>query len=85
MKSFEYAAPKSLKEATSLLGSKWGETEIMAGGTDLVTCLKQQIATPKRVVSLRNISDLKGIDDGRKGLQIGAAIPSARHRCPSSR
>src|SRR5688572_22985228 len=72
MNAFEYAAPKSLKEAASLLGSTWGETEVLAGGTDLVTSLKQGITTPKRVVSLRNIKDLKGLDDGRRGLRIGS-------------
>jgi xanthine dehydrogenase YagS FAD-binding subunit len=71
MNAFQYAAPKSLKEATSLLGSTWGEAEILAGGTDLVTCLKQGITSPKRVVSLRNIKDLRGIDEGRE-LRIGS-------------
>ena len=51
MKSFEYAAPKTVKEATALLSDKWGETEILAGGTDLITSLKQEITAPKRVVS----------------------------------
>jgi xanthine dehydrogenase YagS FAD-binding subunit len=72
MKSFEYAAPKNIKEATALLSDNWGESEILAGGTDLVTCLKQQIATPKRVVSLRNISDLRGIKADSKAVRIGA-------------
>jgi len=72
MKSFEYAAPKSLKEATELLSDKWGETEIMAGGTDLVTSLKQHITEPKRVVSLRNIPELKSIEIEKKGVRIGA-------------
>ena len=72
MKSFEYAAPKSVKEAAQLLGDKWGETEILAGGTDLVTSLKQGISEPKRVVSLRNVSELKGIEIEAKGVRIGA-------------
>jgi len=72
MKSFEYAAPGTLKEATALLSEKWGETEILAGGTDLVTSLKQHLTTPKRVVSLRNISELKGIQTAGKTLRIGA-------------
>jgi xanthine dehydrogenase YagS FAD-binding subunit len=72
MKSFEYAAPKSVKEATGLLGEKWGEVEILAGGTDLLTCLKQQITTPSRVVSLKHISNLRGINSGKDGLRIGA-------------
>ena len=61
MKSFAYAAPQSIEEATALLSDKWGLTEILAGGTDLVTCLKQRITQPERVVSLRNVAQLKGI------------------------
>jgi xanthine dehydrogenase YagS FAD-binding subunit len=72
MKSFEYAAPATLKEATALLSDKWGETEIMAGGTDLVTSLKQQLTAPSRVVSLRNISEIKGLQTADKTLRIGA-------------
>jgi len=74
MKSFEYAAPSTLKEATGLLSETWGESEILAGGTDLVTSLKQQITTPSRLVSLRNISELKGIQaSGKaKAVRIGA-------------
>lgn len=72
MRSFEYAAPKTLKEATDLLGNTWGQTEILAGGTDLVTSLKQHITAPKRVVSLKNISELRGITVERRGVRIGA-------------
>ncbi len=55
MNAFTYAAPTNLKEATSLLANKWGDTELLAGGTDLVTSLKQNLVTPQRVVSLKNI------------------------------
>lgn len=72
MKSFEYAAPKTLKDATEMLGEKWGETEVLAGGTDLVTALKQNITAPKRVVSLRYIAELKGVQIEKNGLRIGA-------------
>src|SRR5438876_9759428 len=73
MKSFEYAAPTTLKEATALLSDKWGETEILAGGTDLVTSLKQNLTTPSRIVSLRNIAEIKGIlQTAGKTLRIGA-------------
>jgi xanthine dehydrogenase YagS FAD-binding subunit len=72
MNSFAYAAPKTLKDAVELLGEKWGETEILAGGTDLVTSLKQQITEPKRLVSLRHLTELKGIEAEKKGVRIGA-------------
>jgi xanthine dehydrogenase YagS FAD-binding subunit len=72
MKSFEYSAPKTVKEATQLLGDTWGKTEVLAGGTDLVTCLKQGLTTPGRVVSLKNVKELRGIDSKRGGVRVGA-------------
>ncbi len=72
MKSFEYASPKTLKDATALLGDKWGETEILAGGTDLITSLKQGLVAPKRLVSLKNILELRGIKTDGGNLRIGA-------------
>jgi len=77
MKSFEYAAPKTLKEAVALLSDSWGRSEVLAGGTDLVTSLKQRISQPNRVVSLRNIKELKGIKPKRGGLAIGATTTLA--------
>jgi xanthine dehydrogenase YagS FAD-binding subunit len=77
MKSFEYAAPKSLKDAVALLSNTWGSTEILAGGTDLITSLKQRVTQPTRVVSLRNIKELKGIKAKRGGLAIGATTTLA--------
>lgn len=72
MQAFEYAEPKSLKEALSLLGSRWGETELLAGGTDLLSLMKNYVATPKRVVNLKGISELRGISRSGDGLRIGA-------------
>jgi xanthine dehydrogenase YagS FAD-binding subunit len=74
MKSFEYAAPNKLKEASDLLGKRWGETEILAGGTDLVTCLKQGLTAPRRLVSLRNLSELAQIKASRKGIEVGSMV-----------
>ena len=75
MKSFEYAAPSNLDDAIGLLGSSWGETEILAGGTDLITSLKQRITTPNRVVSLRNVTALREVSHAENGIRIGAMCP----------
>ena len=68
MQAFEYAAPSTIKEVVGLLSSSSGETDVLAGGTDLLSLLKESIHTPKRVVSLRNVSGLNGV----KATQIGA-------------
>ncbi len=73
MERFEYVSPASRKEAVHLLGEAWGTAELMAGGTDLVSCMKDHISTPKRVVSLKRVADLRGVHySPGKGLQIGA-------------
>ena len=67
MQAFEYANPSTVQEAVALLGSKWGEADVLAGGTDLISLMKEYIATPKRVVNIKNIKELGGIrQSGRR-------------------
>lgn len=72
MKSFAYANPQTVEQAVGLLSDTWGETEVLAGGTDLVTSLKQGLTTPEVVVSLKNLNDLRGISVQGDTLHIGA-------------
>ena len=37
MQAFEYASPTTREEAVKLLDSSWGNTEVLAGGTDLIS------------------------------------------------
>jgi len=74
MNSFEYANPTTIKEATGLLAAQWGEAEILAGGTDLLSLMKNYVATPKRLVSLKGIKELGGITASAAGLHIGAMV-----------
>ncbi len=73
MHKFEYASPKTLDQAVALLGSNWSEAEVLAGGTDLLSLMKDFVETPKRVVNIKDIPDLKGIRMVRDGsARIGA-------------
>jgi xanthine dehydrogenase YagS FAD-binding subunit len=72
MNPFAYASPATLEDAASLLGDRWDQTSILAGGTDLVTSLKQGIIAPERVVSLKDVSGLKGIQLAGGKARIGA-------------
>jgi xanthine dehydrogenase YagS FAD-binding subunit len=75
MHKFEYASPTTKEQAVALLGAKWGETEILAGGTDLLALLKDYVVTPKRVVNLKGIKELDGITyAAAKGLRLGALV-----------
>src|SRR5215510_11722481 len=73
MKAFEYASPATKEQAVSLLGAQWGETEILAGGTDLLSLMKEYLSTPKRVVNIKEIKEFQGIRySPTAGLRLGA-------------
>lgn len=72
MQAFEFANPTTTKEAVALLSARWGETEILAGGTDLLSLMKNYVAQPKRLVNLKGIAALKGIRSTKDGWAIGA-------------
>jgi xanthine dehydrogenase YagS FAD-binding subunit len=72
MKNFEYAAPRSEAEAVELLSSRAGATEVLAGGTDLIGLMKKMIVTPDRVVNIKNIPTLRGIQARGNEVVIGA-------------
>src|SRR3974377_1794475 len=73
MQAFEYASPTTREEAAKLLAGSWGDTEVLAGGTDLLNLMKDYIATPKRVVSLQKVKGLGGVDfKPGKELRLGA-------------
>jgi len=74
MQAFEYASPSTLREAVNMLGSNWGEADVLAGGTDQISLMKEHIHTPKRVVNIKGIKELHGIRQSGQGLVIGAAV-----------
>jgi xanthine dehydrogenase YagS FAD-binding subunit len=75
MQAFEYARPKSAQEAIQLLAGGEGEALALAGGTDLISLMKDGVAAPKRLVSLQHVSELKGISyRSGAGLRLGAAV-----------
>lgn len=73
MRQFEYTAPQSTQQAIGLLGQNWQQAQVLAGGTDLLALMKDDIVTPKRVVNIKAIPGLAGIQyNAAGGLRIGA-------------
>jgi xanthine dehydrogenase YagS FAD-binding subunit len=74
MQAFEFANPTTVQEAVGLLAPRWGEADVLAGGTDLLSLMKDHLHTPKRVVNIKNIKELEGIQTTAAGLRIGALV-----------
>jgi len=74
MRPFEYATPTTKEQAVSLLGAQWGQAEVLAGGTDLLSLMKDDVVHPKRLVSILQLQGLDGsASDGQ--LQLSALKP----------
>ncbi|HEV1287900.1 MAG TPA: FAD binding domain-containing protein [Bryobacteraceae bacterium] len=74
MERFEYTSPKTVKDATAMLGASWNDAQVLAGGTDLISMMKDFVASPKRVVNIKGISELGGISKTSAGVRIGATV-----------
>lgn len=73
MEKFSYVNATSLEQVTSLLSdSGWGEVMVIAGGTDLLSELKEYVETPKTLVNLKTLPGMDSISADATGLKIGA-------------
>ncbi len=72
---FEYAQPKTVRKACQILKEQGDKAQAIAGGTDLMTALKNRLKVPKILVDLKGLSRLKHISYSEEyGLKIGALV-----------
>jgi len=72
MRPFDYASPTKKEQVSDLLGSTWGEVEVLAGGTDLLSLMKDEVTAPRRLVNIKGIAELHGVRVIPDAMQIGA-------------
>ncbi len=74
MNAFEYASPRTKEDAVRLLAPP-AKAAVLAGGTDLLSLMKDRIESPARLVSIKSIGELRGIRrEQEKGLRLGALV-----------
>jgi xanthine dehydrogenase YagS FAD-binding subunit len=75
MNNFEYASPTTESELLSHLRDFPGETELLAGGTDLVGLMQKMVITPRRVVNLLDVPNFRDVEELDGGVvAIGATV-----------
>ena len=78
MTNFKIAEPHTIDQVTSLTIDKKDKYKLMAGGTDLLAEIKDEIIEPEVVVDLKSIPDLSYIKKEKNGVRIGALTSLAR-------
>lgn len=69
MRPFEYASAKTKQQAMALLNA---DTAILAGGSDLLALMKDEVVTPKRLVNIKDIPDLHAVKNVKSETVIGS-------------
>src|ERR1035438_5520867 len=70
MRAFEYVSPTNKEQVATLLGE---HGSILAGGTDLLELMKDDVVAPQRLVNIKQIDQLRGVTyQPGNGLRIGA-------------
>ncbi|MEN8197811.1 MAG: xanthine dehydrogenase family protein subunit M [Pseudomonadota bacterium] len=73
MKSFDHVTPQSLPEAIGLLDRLNGGGRVIAGGTDLMLQMRSGTRSPRTVVNIKRLPELKGlVYDPAAGLRLGS-------------
>jgi carbon-monoxide dehydrogenase medium subunit len=88
--AFEYRAPRGLDEAIAVLREHGEDARVVAGGTALVTMMRQHLVRPGCLVSLRDVQGLNRIAATNGALRLGALVthreaevsPLVRERLP---
>ncbi len=74
---FHYLAARTVADAAAALADHPpGEAMLLAGGTDLLPNMKRRQQTPKILIGLRNVAELKTFANGR-GTTLGAGLTLA--------
>jgi len=71
MKEFEYFKPKSLDELLELAFQLKDNKKFLAGGTDLIVRLKDNLIKEENIIDIKEIEELKGIKESGEFLEIG--------------
>ena len=74
MHRYDYHRPTTASAALELKSSLQG-ARYLAGGTDLLVKVKDGVARPTALISLRNVAELRVIETTEAGLRIGALCP----------
>jgi xanthine dehydrogenase YagS FAD-binding subunit len=72
MRHFDYSTATTVDETIQLLGQD-RSIKPLAGGTDLLTLMKGDIAAPSHLVDIKRLDEIPhGIDENTQGIRLGA-------------
>ncbi len=73
MREFDYERPDNLDNALELLANLRDKAKVIAGGTDLLPLLREDMLIPTHIVDISRLAELNFIRKEERLIRIGAA------------
>lgn len=70
---FEYHKPKTVSQTLKLL-AKFKKAAVLAGGTDIIAEIKEEMTSPEALIDIKGLSELDKIEYKNGKLTIGALV-----------
>jgi CO/xanthine dehydrogenase FAD-binding subunit len=74
VRPFAFVEPTNLDEVIRLLADGQSQARLIAGGSDLLGELKDEVVSYARLVSLAGVDELRRIGEDVDGLRLGALV-----------
>lgn len=74
VQEFVYHKPKDVTEALELLAKYQATARILAGGTDLINQLKEDLVAAQALIDIKGVDELRQLEFQNNVLQIGALV-----------
>jgi len=78
VRPFTFVEPTSLAEVVRLLTAGQGQVRLIAGGSDLLGELKDDVVSYEHLVSLAGVEELRQIGEEGEGLRLGSLVTVAQ-------
>ncbi|MEL6467230.1 MAG: xanthine dehydrogenase family protein subunit M [Pseudomonadota bacterium] len=75
MYNFDVETPGTVAEAAAAMGTE--DAQALGGGQTLIPTLKQRLASPSKLVSLKGVAEMQGITKDAGTLRVGGATTHA--------
>jgi carbon-monoxide dehydrogenase medium subunit len=75
--NLEYQAPETVDAAIALLKEAGAGARVLAGGTDMLVQMREDIVCPSLLVDIKHIAETRVINVGADAVTIGAAVTGA--------
>jgi aerobic carbon-monoxide dehydrogenase medium subunit len=72
--NFDYARPKDIEAALSLLSEDGRSVKVLAGSQSLGPMLNMRLVQPDLLVDITGIEELRHVKEGADGIVIGACV-----------